>query len=150
MATLQQSKIKPCLWYDQQAEEAAHFYCSLFDDAAIISTSDMVVEFELCGIRFTGLNAGPRFKFSEAVSFMVLCDNQEEVDHFWNAFTSEGGEESMCGWCKDRFGLSWQVVPKRFIEMMETGTPEQAQRVMEVMMPMRKMVIELLEAAFTP
>jgi predicted 3-demethylubiquinone-9 3-methyltransferase (glyoxalase superfamily) len=106
----------------------------------------MVVEFELEGLQFMALNGGPRYKFTEAASFLVLCENQQEVDHFWNALTSDGGEESMCGWCKDRFGLSWQIIPRRFMEIMKTGTPEQVQRVMKVMMPMRKLIIEDFEA----
>jgi predicted 3-demethylubiquinone-9 3-methyltransferase (glyoxalase superfamily) len=146
MATLQ--KIKPYLWYDNQAKEAAEFYCSLFRHAKITSVSDLIVEFELEGVVFVALNGGPKFKFNEAVSFMILCEDQKEVDHFWTSFTSSGGEESMCGWCKDKFGLSWQVVPKRFIEMMETGTPRQTKNVMQVILPMKKMIIEEFEKAF--
>ena len=149
MAAISSQKIKPYLWYDNQAKAAAEFYCSLFQDSKITSSSDMLVEFELHGMAFIALNGGPKFKFTEAVSFMILCEDQQEVDHFWNAFTSDGGEESMCSWCKDKFGLSWQIVPKRFLEMMETGTPEQTKRVIEVMMPMRRMIIEDFEKAFS-
>src|SRR4051812_46908163 len=102
-------EIYPCLWYDGQAKAAADYYCSIFKDARIISESPMVVIFELNGNRFMGLNGGPHFKFYEAVSFVVNCDNQEEIDHYWNKLTENGGEESMCGWLKDKFGLSWQI-----------------------------------------
>jgi predicted 3-demethylubiquinone-9 3-methyltransferase (glyoxalase superfamily) len=140
-------KITPYLWFDHQASEAAEFYCSLFPNSRIISVSDMIVEFELAGLQFIGLNGGPKYKFTEAVSFLVLCEDQNEVDHFWNALTADG-EESSCGWCKDKFGLSWQIVPQRFMEMMKAGTPAQMQRVMEVMMPMQKMIVADFEKAF--
>lgn len=148
MTKISTQKITPFLWYDRQAKEAANFYCSLFKNSRIISSSDMMVEFELEGLQFMALNGGPKYKFTEANSFLVICENQEEVDHFWNALTGEGGVESMCGWCKDRFGLSWQIIPQRFMEIMKTGTPDQVQRVMKVMMPMRKMIIEEFEAVF--
>ncbi|HAS39719.1 MAG TPA: hypothetical protein DCS93_04540 [Microscillaceae bacterium] len=148
MISLNTQKIKPYLWFNNHAKEAATFYCTLFQDAQITKESDLLVEFTLDGISFVGLNGGPQFSFTEAVSFMVLCQDQAEVDHLWQAFTSNGGEEGQCGWCKDKFGLSWQIVPQRFMEMMETGTPAQTQKVMEVMMPMKKMVIEAFEKAF--
>lgn len=146
MATLQ--KITPYLWYDHQAREAAEFYCTLFPGSRVLSASDMLVEFELAGMQFIGLNGGPQFTFNEAVSFFVLCEDQEEVDGLWEKLTSDGGEESMCGWCKDRYGLSWQIVPRRFMEMMKIGQPEQVQRVMAVMMKMRKMIVADFEEAF--
>lgn len=141
-------KISPFLWFDYQGREAAKFYCSIFENAVIHSESELVVEFELEGLRFTALNGGPRYQFTEAISFQVFCEDQEEVDHFWNSFVAEGGEEQMCGWCKDRFGLSWQVIPKRFVELMGTGTEEQNQRVMDAMLKMKKMIVSDLEAAF--
>ena len=150
MATLTPQKITPYLWFDNQAKEAARFYCSLFKNAQITSESDMIVEFELEGMKFIALNGGPQYTFTEAISFFVLCEDQEEVDYFWNAFTTDGGQEGRCSWCKDKFGVSWQIVPQRFIEMMETGTPEQIQRVMEVMMPMNKMIVADFENAFNP
>ena len=126
---LSQQKISPCLWFDNQAEEAAKFYTSIFKNSKIGAISRygeagkefhrkppgsvMVVAFELEGQSFTALNGGPMFKFSEAISFQVMCENQEEVDHFWNRL-SEGGSESNCGWLKDKFGLSWQVIPQAF------------------------------------
>ncbi len=148
MSTIIQQKITPYLWYDNQAKEAAEFYCSVFKNSSMISSSEMIVEFELEGLRFVALNGGPQFKFTEATSFFVLCEDQAEVDHFWNALTANGGQESQCGWLKDRFGLSWQIVPQRFMEMMHKGTPEQIQKVMEVMMPMKKMIVADFEKAF--
>lgn len=141
-------KITPYLWFDNQAQEAANFYCSIFDNSEIHSDGGTIVEFELDGINFIALNGGPQFKFNEAVSFYVLCDNQEEIDHLWNQLIADGGSEGRCSWCKDKYGVSWQIVPKRFIEMMKTGTPEQTQRVMEALMKMNKMVIEDFEIEF--
>ena len=141
-------KIKPYLWFDHQAAEAAKFYCSLFPHAKIISRSEMIVEFELEGMRFMALNGGPKYPFTEAISLFVLCEDQAEIDHLWNNLTRDGGQESSCGWCKDKFGLSWQIVPKRFMEMMETGSPAQTQKVIETMMPMNKMIVADFEQAF--
>ena len=148
MSKISTQKITPYLWYDNQAKEAATFYCSLFENSQIISDSDLIVEFELDGMRLVGLNGGPQFKFTEAVSLLVLCEDQDEVDYFWNAFTQNGGKESRCGWCKDKYGFSWQIVPKRFMEMMKTGTPDQVKRVMNVLMPMNKLIVEEFEKAF--
>jgi len=141
-------RITPYLWFDNQAREAANFYCSVFDNSRIISDGGTIVEFELDGTNFIALNGGPQYKFNEAVSFHVLCDNPEEIDRSWKQLTSDGGDEGRCSWCKDKFGVSWQVVPKRFIEMMKTGTPEQSQRVIGAMMKMGKMIIEDFERAF--
>lgn len=143
-----QSNIKPCLWYDNQAKEAAEFYCSIFPNSKIISASNLLVDFELNGMPFAGLNGGPKFKFNESVSFQVFCEDQAEVDHLWDSLTADGGAESMCSWCKDKYGLSWQIIPKRFIEMMSTGTPEQVQRVTEAMLKMRKLIIADFEKVF--
>ena len=148
MKIVESQKITPYFWFDDQAKEAAAFYCNLFKDSKITSSSDMIVEFQLDGLSFIALNGGPKYKFTEAVSLFVLCEDQEEVDKLWDAFISEGGEEGRCGWCKDKYGLSWQIVPKRFMEMMKTGTPEQVKRVMEVMMPMNKMIVSEFEKAF--
>jgi predicted 3-demethylubiquinone-9 3-methyltransferase (glyoxalase superfamily) len=141
-------KITPYLWFDNQAGEAASFYCSLFNNSKITSDGEVIVEFELDGINFIALNGGPQFKFNEAISFYVLCEDQEEIDHLWNALIADGGSEGRCSWCKDRFGVSWQIVPKRFVEMMKTGTPEQTQKVMAAMMNMNKMIIADFEKAF--
>ena len=141
-------KITPNLWFDNQAREAAEFYCSIFKNSKIHSVSDLVVEFELDGMQFTGLNGGPRHQFTEAISFIVYCEDQEEVDYFWDSFVSNGGREDMCSWCKDKYGLSWQIIPVRFIEMMKTGKPAQVKRVVDVMLNMRKMIVADFEKAF--
>lgn len=141
-------KITPYLWFDDQAQEAARFYCSLFEDAQILSDRGMLVEFELAGMRFIALNGGPQFQFNEAVSFYVRCADQAEVDRLWDRLTAEGGREGQCSWCQDKYGLSWQIVPSRFVEMMETGSPAQQQRVMAAMLKMKKMVVAEFEQAF--
>ncbi|MBI5933213.1 MAG: VOC family protein [Chloroflexi bacterium] len=147
-------KITPFLWFDTQAEEAMNFYVSLFKNSKVNSVSRgpdgraFTVSFELDGQEFIGLNAGPQFKFNEAVSMFVNCEDQAEVDYFWNALIANGGEESMCGWLKDRFGLSWQIVPKQLGQLM--GDPDQvkAGRVMEAMLKMRKIVVADLQMAY--
>ncbi|MBO9673800.1 MAG: VOC family protein [Sphingobacteriaceae bacterium] len=134
-----------CLWFDGQAEAAANFYCSVFKDSKITQVTPMVVTFELNGSKFLGLNGGPKFKFDEAISLMVNCDNQNEIDYYWDALTKDGGQESVCGWLKDKFGLSWQIVPSNLGELM--AEPERAQRVMEKVMQMVKIDIATLENA---
>jgi predicted 3-demethylubiquinone-9 3-methyltransferase (glyoxalase superfamily) len=141
-------KITPYLWFNNQEKEAAEFYCSIFDNSKITSDSGIIVEFELDGSNFIALNGGPQFKFNEAVSFYVLCDDREEIDRIWHTLTSNGGSEGNCSWCKDKYGVSWQIVPKAFIEMMKAGTTEQTQRVIGAMMKMRKMIIIDFEEAF--
>lgn len=141
-------KITPYLWFNNQAQEAANFYCSVFPNSKITSDGGMLIEFELDGTNFIALNGGPQFKFNEAISFYVLCEDQEEIDRLWNVLTADGGSEGRCSWCKDKFGVSWQIVPKRFVEMMKTGTPEQTQRVIAAMMSMSKMIIADFEKAF--
>jgi predicted 3-demethylubiquinone-9 3-methyltransferase (glyoxalase superfamily) len=141
-------KITPYLWFNNQAKEAAEFYCSIFENSKITSDSGMLIEFELDGTNFIALNGGPQYEFNEAVSFYILCDDQKEVDRLWKSLTTNGGSEGNCSWCKDKYGVSWQIVPKRFIEMMKTGTPEQTQRVIGAMMKMKKMIIEDFERAF--
>jgi predicted 3-demethylubiquinone-9 3-methyltransferase (glyoxalase superfamily) len=141
-------KITPYLWFDSQAEEAAQFYCSIFKNSKVISSSPMIVEFEIEGLKFIGLNGGPRYKFSEATSFFVLCENQDEVDHYWGKLISNGGEEGPCGWLKDKYGLSWQIVPKRFTEMMNSGDAEKVNRVLDVMKDMKKMIIADFERVY--
>jgi predicted 3-demethylubiquinone-9 3-methyltransferase (glyoxalase superfamily) len=151
-------KITPFLWFDGQAEEAANFYVSVFKNSKIVSAtrygeagpgpkaSIMTVEFELEGQRFVGLNGGPNFKFTEAISFVVNCTSQEEVDHFW-AKLSEGGQEVQCGWLKDKYGLSWQVVPTILVELMQNKDPVKSQRVMQAMLQMKKIDIAALKQA---
>lgn len=134
-----------CLWFDGQAEAAANYYCSVFKDSEITQVTPMVVTFEINGSKFMGLNGGPQFKFDEAVSFMVNCDSQEEIDYYWDTLTKDGGQESMCGWLKDKFGLSWQIIPSNIGELM--ADPERAQRVMAVVMQMKKLDKEKMENA---
>ena len=150
--------ISTFLWFDTEAEEAAEFYVSLFPNSKVGKVSRygeagpreagtvMTVEFELDGRPFVGLNGGPNFKFNEAVSFQIACESQEEVDEFWSKL-SEGGEQGPCGWLKDRFGLSWQVVPTRLTELLQEPDEEKAQRVMAAMLQMGKIEIEPLERA---
>jgi predicted 3-demethylubiquinone-9 3-methyltransferase (glyoxalase superfamily) len=133
-----------CLWFDGQAKEAAEFYCSIFENSNITVDTPMVVNFELNGRKFMGLNGGPQFKFNEAISMVVDCETQEEIDYYWSKLT-EGGEESNCGWLKDRFGMSWQIVPTILGELMTDST--KAQRVMQAYMKMKKFDIETLKNA---
>lgn len=158
-------KISPCLWFDDQGEEAARFYTSVFKNSRIKHTtrygeagheihgrpagSVMTVVFDLDGQEITALNGGPHFKFNEAVSLQVFCESQEEVDYYWEKL-SEGGDEKaqVCGWLKDKYGLSWQVVPIRLNELMDDPDPEKAGRVMEAMLKMKKLDIAELERAY--
>lgn len=137
--------IGTCLWFDGQAKAAAEFYCTVFNDSKITAVTPMVVTFELNGNRFMGLNGGPQFRFNEAVSFVVNCNNQEEIDHYWEKLTSDGGNESMCGWLKDKFGVSWQIVPAILGELMTE--PGKAQRVMQAVMQMKKLDMQKLQQA---
>jgi predicted 3-demethylubiquinone-9 3-methyltransferase (glyoxalase superfamily) len=151
--------ITPNLWFDTQAEEAATFYCSIFPGSRITSVqrypegapgptgSVMTVAFELDGQPFVGINGGPQFPFTEAVSFQITCADQDEVDRYWDALLADGGEESMCGWLKDRFGLSWQVVPAGMEEVFADPDPARAQRAMQAMLGMRKLDLAALQAA---
>ncbi len=138
------NQIYPCLWFDGQAKQAAEFYCSIFKNSKITVDTPMVVNFELDGKKFMGLNGGLKYKFTEAVSFVVDCETQEEIDHFWNRLT-EGGQESMCGWLKDKFGISWQIVPAVLGSLM--NDPEKAPRVIEAFIKMKKFDIEQLKQA---
>jgi predicted 3-demethylubiquinone-9 3-methyltransferase (glyoxalase superfamily) len=151
-------KITPCLWYDDNAEEAANFYVSIFKNSRIKHVarypegspgpvgSAMTVDFELDGREFMGLNGGPHFKFTEAVSFTIYCETQEEVDYFWEKLL-EGGVESQCGWLKDKFGLSWQVTPTILPELFQGKDPEKAKRAMQAMLQMKKLDIATLKQA---
>lgn len=155
------NKTTPCLWFDgqaEQAEQAAELYTSIFDNSRIVSVnrcgeggpgpvgSALTVEFELDGTSFIGLNGGPQFQFSEAISFQIPCETQQEVDHFWNGL-SAGGEEGPCGWLKDRFGVSWQVVPTVLPRLLGDPDPEKSQRVMKAMYAMGKLDIAGLQRA---
>ena len=150
--------ISPFLWFNTEAEEAANFYTSIFpnskikqvtrfgEGAPVPKGTPMVVAFELDGREFLALNGGPMFKFSEAVSFVITCDNQEEIDHYWSKLTSDGGQESKCGWLKDKYGLSWQVVPASIGRLM--SDPQRGGRVMAEVMKMKKLDLKKMEEAF--
>ena len=152
------NEITPCLWFDTEGEEAAKFYTSIFPNSRILETSHygeagprdagtvMTVSFELGGRRFVALNGGPDFTFNEAISFQVECDDQEEVDRYWTKL-GEGGEEGPCGWLKDRFGVSWQIFPKKLPELLSDPDREKAQRVMQAMLSMKKIEVDELERA---
>ncbi len=155
-------KITPFLWYDNNAEEAAEFYLTVFENSKINKTtryddesskaagrpagSVMTIEFELDGQKFVAINGGPHFKFTEAVSFVIDCENQEKIDYFWEKLSGGGGQESQCGWLKDKFGLSWQVVPATLSELFQ-GSPESSKRVMHAMLQMKKLDINVLKQA---
>lgn len=138
-------EIYPCLWFDGNAQEAAKFYCTVFKDAKITADNPMVVMFEIDDKKFMCLNGGPHFKFNEAVSFVVNCDTQDEIDYYWDKLTADGGEESQCGWLKDKFGLSWQIVPTILPKLM--SDPARAQNVIQAFMKMKKFDIKTLENA---
>jgi predicted 3-demethylubiquinone-9 3-methyltransferase (glyoxalase superfamily) len=141
-------KITTFLWFDNQALEAANFYCSLFKNSKVLQASPMVVTFELEGQKFMALNGGPRFPFTEAISLFVDCDTQAEVDDLWNKLTANGGAESMCGWLKDKHGLSWQIIPNTLMKLMGDKDQAKAQRVMQAMLKMRKIEVKVLEEAY--
>ncbi|HKW74989.1 MAG TPA: VOC family protein [Terriglobales bacterium] len=152
-------RITPFLWFDHQAEEAANFYVSIFENSGILSTSRygeggpgpkgsvMTISFELEGQEFTALNGGPHFKFTEAVSFVVHCETQDDVDRFWKKLTEGGGQESQCGWLKDKFGLSWQVVPNALPKLLQDKDAARSQRVMNALLKMKKLDIAELQRA---
>lgn len=154
-----QQKITPFLWFDTQAEDAANFYTSVFKNSKVgkvVRYGDagpgpkgtvLTVSFQLDGQEFIALNGGPQFQFTEAVSFVINCASQEEVDHYWNKLT-EGGQESQCGWLKDKFGLSWQVVPTILTELLADKDPAKANRVMQAMLQMKKIDISVLQRAY--
>jgi predicted 3-demethylubiquinone-9 3-methyltransferase (glyoxalase superfamily) len=159
-------RITPFLWFDDQAEEAVNFYTSIFKDSKIgrilrygeetakISESGrpvgsvLTIEFEVEGQKFVALNGGPQFKFNESVSFVVNCETQEEVDYYWEKLTADGGQESACGWLKDKFGLSWQVTPTILIDMLHDKDSEKSERVMKAMLQMKKIDAKTLKTAY--
>ena len=155
------AKITPCLWFDGKAEEAAEFYVTLLPDSHVDkvwrSPADtpsgpagmvLTVDFTVAGQRFQGLNGGPDFRFNEAISFVIECEDQTEVDRLWDTLTANGGEPGPCGWLKDRFGMSWQIVPRQLNEMVEDPDQERAGRAMEAMLKMGKIEIAELQRAF--
>jgi|SRR5919204_2483473 predicted 3-demethylubiquinone-9 3-methyltransferase (glyoxalase superfamily) len=152
-------KITPFLWFNNNAEEAARFYTSIFKNSKILEIarygdagpgpkgSVMIVRFQLAGQEFTALNGGPQFKFNEACSFVVNCDTQQEIDEYWSKLTAGGGAESQCGWLKDKFGLSWQVVPAELGKLLSDKDPEKTNRVMQAVLQMKKLDIATLKRA---
>jgi predicted 3-demethylubiquinone-9 3-methyltransferase (glyoxalase superfamily) len=163
VSTREHTKMKPkntiCLWFDKDAVEAARFYAATFPDSEVTAAHEapgdypggkagdvLTVEFTVLGIPCLGLNGGPTFKHSEAFSFQIATDDQEETDRYWNAIVNNGGEESACGWCKDRWGLSWQITPRVLTDALAAGGDE-ARRVFEAMMPMKKIDVATIEAA---
>ena len=152
-------RITPFLWFDNRAEEAARFYCSIFKNSAmgqVVRYGEvgpgpkgqvMIVTFKLEGQEFTALNGGPRFKFDEAISFVVNCETQEEIDYYWDSLTADGGQESQCGWLKDKFGLSWQIVPTIIGELMSDEDPKKSGRVMQAVMQMKKLDLQKMRDA---
>jgi predicted 3-demethylubiquinone-9 3-methyltransferase (glyoxalase superfamily) len=145
--------ITPFLWFDTQAEEAMNFYASIFKRSTVISIKRaqakvMSVQFELEGQQFIALNAGPQFKFTEAISFLVGCDTQQEIDELWTKLTADGGAPSQCGWLKDKFGLSWQVVPSTLGGMLNDKDAAKSQRVMQTMLQMQKLDVKQLQLAY--
>jgi predicted 3-demethylubiquinone-9 3-methyltransferase (glyoxalase superfamily) len=158
MMSVSAKKISPCLWFDNRIEEAVNFYVALFG-GKILNTSYyneagpqpkgtvMTITFTLHDEQFMALNGGPHFKFNEAVSFMVMCKDQAEVDKYWNALTADGGQESQCGWCKDKYGLSWQITPTALLTYTTGKDSERAKRAMQAMMTMKKIDIAAIEKA---
>ncbi len=157
-------KLTPFLWFDSQAEEAAKFYTSIFENSKVGKIlrydqasakaasrpvgSVLTIEFEIEGQKFTALNGGPQFKFNESVSFVVDCETQDEVDYFWQKLIVDGGQESACGWLRDKFGLSWQITPTVLIEMLHDKDPKKSERVMKAMLQMEKIDIKKLKEAY--
>jgi predicted 3-demethylubiquinone-9 3-methyltransferase (glyoxalase superfamily) len=157
-------KITPFLWFDNQAEEAARFYASVFKNSKVGRIlrydeesakaaggsvgSVLTVEFEIAGQKFTALNGGPEFQFNESISFVVNCDSQKEVDYFWEKLTADGGKESQCGWLKDKFGVSWQITPAVLIDMLHDKDPKKSGQVMKSMLQMQKIDIKTLKEAY--
>ncbi|RFU82363.1 VOC family protein [Streptomyces triticagri] len=155
-----QQKIRPCLWFDTEAEEAANFYVSVFDNSRIVGIerygkegmrddgSVMTVDFELDGQQYQALNGGPEFKFNEAISLSVDCADQKEVDDLWEKLIEGGGEPGPCGWLKDKYGLSWQIVPRALVELLSDPDEEKSGRVMKAMLAMGKIDVQALQAAY--
>ncbi|UIP30211.1 VOC family protein [Photobacterium sp. TLY01] len=157
MASFQQAKISPHLWFDQEALEAAEFYTQVFDDSKIVNHTQIedtpsgsvdVVNFELFGQPFTAISAGPFFTFNESISFVIHCDDQAEIDRYWAALSQDGGEPGQCGWLKDKYGLSWQIVPRSMAAMMRSHDPVKLARLTQCFLTMTKLEIAVLERAF--
>jgi len=149
MTKVSAPKITPFLWFDNNAEEAVKFYIAIFKNSKVIRLHPMVSTFELEGQRFMALNGGPHFRFTEAISLFVNCDTQEEVDYYWEKLLSDGGKEERCGWLKDKFGLSWQIVPAILGELMSDPDLKKSEKVKQVMLKMIKLDINILKQAYT-
>jgi predicted 3-demethylubiquinone-9 3-methyltransferase (glyoxalase superfamily) len=147
MAKLTVPRITPFLWFDNNAQEAAKFYVSIFKNSKIIQLSPMVSTFEIDSQRLMALNGGPVFKFTEAISFYVSCESQKEVDYYWESLLKDGGKESQCGWLKDKYGLSWQIVPAVLQELLASGDQKKSDRVMQALLKMVKLDVEGLKKA---
>jgi predicted 3-demethylubiquinone-9 3-methyltransferase (glyoxalase superfamily) len=148
MAKVSTPRITPFLWFDKNAEEAVNFYTAIFKNSKVIQLHPMVSTFELEGQRFMALNGGPQFKFTEAISLFVTCDTQEEIDYYWAKLLTGGGRESQCGWLKDKFGLSWQIVPAILGELMSDPDHKKSERVMQAVLKMIKLDIQVLKQAY--
>jgi predicted 3-demethylubiquinone-9 3-methyltransferase (glyoxalase superfamily) len=142
------SKISPCLWCKDNALEKAQYYCSIFPNSKILSQLPVIVAFELDGVKFQALNGGVDFPYNESISYVIDCKNQEEVDYYWNKFIGDGGKAMDCSWLKDKYGMRWQIVPKRLTELMMDSDQNKAGKVMQAMMKMQKIIIADLEAAY--
>ena len=134
-----------CLWFDGKAKEAAEYYCTIFKDSKITGSNQLVSTFEINGSKFMGLNGGPKFNFNESVSFVINCKDQAEVDYYWNALTANGGQESSCGWCKDKYGLSWQVVPVEYFALINNADPKVREKAMKNTLQQKKIILEELK-----
>jgi predicted 3-demethylubiquinone-9 3-methyltransferase (glyoxalase superfamily) len=148
MAIISTQKITPFLWFESRGAEGAEYYTTIFPDSAIVSKAPMVTIFTLCNQQFAILEAGPHDQFNDSVSFYVDCQNQEEVDYYWDRFINDGGEESMCGWLQDKFGVRWQIIPRALITLMGDPDPQKSKRVMEAMLKMTRIIVADLENAY--
>jgi predicted 3-demethylubiquinone-9 3-methyltransferase (glyoxalase superfamily) len=148
MAAIKKQKITPFLWFESGGQEGAEYYTGIFPDSRIISKAPMITTFELCSQRFCILEAGPHDVFNDAVSFYVDCKDQEEVDYYWNTFISDGGEESMCGWLQDKYGVRWQIIPESLIRLSGDSDPVKAKKVVDAMLKMKKIIVADLEQAY--
>jgi len=145
---LQNNTISPCLWCNNNALEKAEYYCSIFPNSKVLSQHPVMVAFELNGVKFQALNGGVDFAYNESISWVINCENQAEVDHYWDRFIQDGGKAQDCAWCEDKYGMRWQVVPKQLSELMMDADREKAGKVMQAMMNMQKIIVADLEAAY--
>lgn len=147
-STSQNNKISPCLWCKDNALEKAQYYCSIFPNSKIISQHPVMVSFELNGVKFQALNGGVDFDYNESISWVIDCEDQKEVDYYWDKFIGDGGKAQDCAWCQDKYGMRWQVVPKQLAHLMMDPDPVKANKVMQAMMKMQKIILADLETAY--